>query len=346
MIRDLQIVKDKRYAFFYLFTAVVIATLLAIEELTSGDYTYLEEVFQEFLTDVPVFFLVTIFISLVGYGIIKLLNQLCSWEKDSLRRFFYEIMIVILLVAIFTVITNLIDRGEEDNDEAKFLLLTILLYFIDISMIFAFHEYMALNADKQAISTVAKDLERQNVMSQFEALKNQVNPHFLFNCLNVLSSLIYKDIDLSDKFIRKFSEVFRYLLELNTGELVSLRKEVGFIESYIFLQKIRHGDCILVDQNIREEDMSLKIPPMALQIVVENAFKHNIISDLHPLTIKIFSKDGRLMIKNNFQLRTRQEDSIGIGQRNLLNRYKIMGTALPDFYIEETDYVAELPLIN
>ena len=166
-------------------------------------------------------------------------------------------------------------------------------------------------------------MERQNYLSKFEALRNQVNPHFLFNSLNVLSSLIYSDIELSDKFIRKFSEVFRYVLELNNQELVTLKREIEFINSYFFLQKIRHEEAISLSIRISSEDLDKLIPPMALQIIVENAFKHNMISNLSPLRVELYTCNHKLIIRNNYQARSDSVSSTGIGQKNLMDRYKL-----------------------
>ena len=346
-----QLLKDRRYVIFYAFTAITIAVLLAIEELIDGDYERTEEVVLEFITDIPVFFLLCLVIGYLAGQIIKWLDKHYSWEERSFKRLIYEVISVLLLVTFFTAISVVSDMMfivEEvgNDDEAKYQVLTLLMFFIGVFMVFSFHEYISLNEDKKVITDVAKDLERQNYISKYEALRNQVNPHFLFNSLNVLSSLIYSDIALSDKFIRKFSEVFRYVLELNDEELVPLKREIDFIQSFFFLQKIRYEECVKLSMNIRSEDLDALIPPMALQIVVENAFKHNVISNSCPLHIQLCTSDGMMKVKNNYQARTSEISSTGIGQRNLIDRYKILSDKLPEFYIEEEHYVAELPLLE
>ena len=344
--------KDRRYGLFYAFTAVALAILLLMEEMIDGDYAAISDVVIEFVTDIPVFFLVALFIGLIASGIIRWLDEHFSWEERSFRRLIYEISIVILLVSGFTLLVivadntiGILDPGDDDDD-SKFAVITMLMFFIGVSMVFAFHEYISLNEDKDEIQNIAQDLERQNYISRYEALKNQVNPHFLFNSLNVLSSLIYRDISLSDKFIRKFSEVFRYVLELNNQELVTLKREVEFINSYFFLQKIRHEEAISLSIKISAEDLDKMIPPMALQIVVENAFKHNMISTSSPLHIELYTCNHKLIVRNNYQARADSVSSTGIGQKNLLDRYKIQTDELPDFYIEDEHYIVELPLLN
>ena len=346
-----QLLRDRRYVIYYIFTSVTIASLLAIEELIAGDYTYTSEVVLEFATDVPFFFLLSLAIGYLASLVIKWLDKYYSWEDHSFQRLIYEVSSVLLMVAFFTMIfmlgQSVIMFGEEDfDDDSKYQVITMLMFFIGVFMVFSFHEYISLNEDKKEITVVAKDLERQNYISKYEALRNQVNPHFLFNSLNVLSSLIYSDIELSDKFIRKFSEVFRYVLELNDEELVTLKKEVDFINSYFFLQKIRHEDAINISIKIKAEDLDRYIPPMALQIVVENAFKHNIVTKANPLEIELHSGGNKLIVKNNYQSRRDLVPSTGIGQKNLLNRYQMLSDRLPEFYIEDNYYIAELPLLE
>ena len=177
-------------------------------------------------------------------------------------------------------------------------------------------------------------------------MKNQVNPHFLFNSLNVLSTLIYKDIKIADQFIRQFSDVFRYVLELNTDELVPLKKELKFVDSYIFLQKTRYGKLLKVSKKITSDQLELMVPPMSLQVVVENALKHNVISEAAPLWIAIFTDGDSLVISNNYQLRKNGAISTGLGQKNLLERYRLNGKRLPRFYLEDNFYYAEPPLLD
>ena len=350
MSRFTYILKDRRYLIFYAFAAIIIAILSALEEVIENDYESYQSVLFELIVNVPVFFLVTLFIGYLSNLIIDWLNDRYSWEQKNLRRLVYEVVIVLVIVTILTIITSVASMMFSDDDgsdrDTRFVVLTMLLFYIVVTMVFAFHEYISLNEDKDEYQHIAKDLERQNYISRYEALKNQVNPHFLFNSLNVLSSLIYSDISLSDKFIRKFSEVFRYVLELNNQELVTLKREIEFINSYFFLQKIRHEEAISLSIRISSEDLDKLIPPMALQIIVENAFKHNMISNLSPLRVELYTCNHKLIIRNNYQARSDSVSSTGIGQKNLMDRYKLQTDELPDFYIEDEHYVVELPLLN
>ena len=243
--------KDKRYALYYLFTATIVAVLLAIEDLTETGGPTLGSIVLEFFTDIPLYFLLCMGLGGLSVMIIRQLNRRLPWEAQPFRRFIVEILIVLGLVGTFTLVGAAIVRRlelfpDKVDDDLTFELLSVIMFFISLFMIFAFHEFMNLNKDKKQLSQKASHFEAQHSISQYEALKNQVNPHFLFNSLNVLSSLIYKDTAMSDRFISKFAEVFRYVLELNSSALVPLKQELQFIDSYIFLQQIRYGNCLLV----------------------------------------------------------------------------------------------------
>jgi LytS/YehU family sensor histidine kinase len=141
---------------------------------------------------------------------------------------------------------------------------------------------------------------------QYEALKNQVNPHFLFNSLNALSSLIYENPGKAVEFINRLSDVYRYVLDSKDKEAVPLSEELTFVRSYLFLLKARFENNLVAETNISEEKGY--VPPMALQMLIENAVKHNEISDEHPLKISVFEKDQYIYVKNNVQLKVRMNN--------------------------------------
>ena len=168
-------------------------------------------------------------------------------------------------------------------------------------------------------------LQEENIISQFETLKSQVNPHFLFNSLNVLSSLIFIDPDKAAKFVRQMSKVYRYVLEHKDMDTITLKDELPFIESYIFLLKTRFDKNLLVNMLVAPECHSRKIPPMVVQLLVENAIKHNVIAKLKPLTINIsIENEDYLCVTNNLQLKTSREHSSKIGLDNIKKRYEYL----------------------
>jgi len=190
------------------------------------------------------------------------------------------------------------------------------------------------------------ELQKTNLQSQFEVLKQQVNPHFLFNSLNVLASLIKVDPDLAESFTEKLSKVYRYVLENKEKDMVSLSTEIDFINSYIFLLNIRFKGKIFVKINLEDIKPEMMILPMALQILVENAIKHNTFSRTEPLHIDIsVDSDNFLVVTNNLRLRESYVQSTGIGLTNIQNRYKLITDKEPFFEIADKRFIARIPLI-
>ncbi|MCI4666572.1 MAG: histidine kinase [Bacteroidia bacterium] len=207
-------------------------------------------------------------------------------------------------------------------------------------------ENQSLTVEKQMLELEAAQQEKEIIIAQFETLKNQVNPHFLFNSLNVLSSLVHEDPDLAESFISKLTRIYRYVLDLKEETLVSLEKELNFANSYFFLQQIRFGNNLQLYIEVPEIKKQNMLPPLSLQLLMENAVKHNIISKDKPLKIELFLDGEELVVKNNFQVRTEKEHSTGIGLSNLRERYRLLTDRKPSFEREGESYVARIPLLS
>jgi two-component system LytT family sensor kinase len=177
----------------------------------------------------------------------------------------------------------------------------------------------------QAIQDRAEQLEKEQILAQFNTLKNQVSPHFLFNNLSILTSLVQINPELSEQFIQQLSKTYRYILEQKDQVLIALRTELDFIEAYAFLLKIRFGEKF---------DLKIEIPgfvaergqiaPLTLQLLVENALKHNRMSAANPLLVEISMEQDHLMVRNKLQPRSVPEASTGIGLKNIINRYALL----------------------
>lgn len=190
-----------------------------------------------------------------------------------------------------------------------------------------------------------EQLKRAHLASQYETLKNQVNPHFLFNSLNALSTLVYKDQDLAAKFIKQLSIVYRHVLDTQDKEVVPLSIELEALEAYIFLIKIRFGESLKVNLDIPASSNFLIIP-LALQMLVENAVKHNIISRRHPLTIDIALKDEIVTVRNNLQVKKNVGESSGIGLPNIQARYQYISNKNIDIQQTDTEFSVKVPLLR
>ncbi|WP_132055648.1 sensor histidine kinase [Pseudocnuella soli] len=189
-------------------------------------------------------------------------------------------------------------------------------------------------------------LQQQGLEYQFETLKSQVNPHFLFNCFNTLSSLISEEPDRAEAFLNELSKVYRYLLRNNRDSLSTLQAELEFIQSYLVLLQTRHGDAVQLNTKIDKRYNQYLIPSLTLQLLVENAVKHNSASKASPLIIDIFTAAGNiLVVTNNVQKRAKAFASHGIGLENIRAKFELMKQ--PGFQVMDMaqNFTVVLPLI-
>jgi hypothetical protein len=201
---------------------------------------------------------------------------------------------------------------------------------------------------KQWKSSIAEKekLQQLTIQHEFETLKSQVNPHFLFNCFNTLSSLIGEDRKQAEVFLNELSKVYRYLLRNNEDGVSSLQTEIRFIESYYRLLRTRHGEAVQLNIEIDKKYEGYLLPSLSLQMLVENAVKHNVLSKNKPLTIDIFSTAGnKLVVSNNLQVRTIKGPSNRIGLDNIRTKYDLLNQ--PGFQVlqDSKNFSVVLPLI-
>ncbi len=189
-------------------------------------------------------------------------------------------------------------------------------------------------------------IERERIQSQFETLRNQINPHFLFNSFNTLISTISKDQELAIDYVQQLSDYFRTILEQRDKETITLDEELELVKRYLFLQKQRFGENLKVEISINENLEDYIIPPLTLQLLVENAIKHNIIARAKNLHVSILSNENTLVVKNNLQEKTQKEPSTGVGLSNIINRYRILFNKEIEIIKTENEFIVHLPLIR
>ncbi|WP_165824122.1 sensor histidine kinase [Pseudochryseolinea flava] len=192
----------------------------------------------------------------------------------------------------------------------------------------------------------AEQFKKASVEAQFEALRNQINPHFLFNCLNALSNLVYKDADTSARFIAQLSNVYRYLLYSQERKIVTLQEELDFIDSYLYLLKIRFGNNISIVKNIEIDMARFHIAPATLQMLIENAIKHNVVSGKAPLKINIESLNGSITVTNNLQEKKVKEPSAFVGLKNIMKRYEFLSDKPVEIKKTESSFFVTVPLVE
>jgi sensor histidine kinase YesM len=197
---------------------------------------------------------------------------------------------------------------------------------------------------QQEVVIENQQLQAENILNQYEALKNQLNPHMLFNSLNTLRSLVREDQDKAQEYIQELSRVLRYTLQGNDSKSVCVKDEIEFVSAYIFLLKMRFEDNLSFDICIDNKYANYYLPPMAVQMLIENAVKHNEISDRHPLNIRIYTEGEELIVTNPVQPKLTVTTGTGIGLANLAKRYYLLYKR--EIQISENEqFTIRIPLI-
>ena len=280
--------------------------------------------------------------------IINRLDKIFRLPEKLIPRIPSELILTVITGALIgttvTVIAGSI-MPYQDGLIKNIITNSIITSVINIIMISVIEAISWFKRSQETL-LIAEKLEKENSQIRFETLKSQLNPHFLFNSLNVLSSLIKKDSDKAQNFVDEFSSVYRYTLDVIEKPVVELREELDFAKSYLFLQKIRFDNAVDMEIKVDASKLNYFVPPLAVQTLLENAFKHNRASVDNPLNIRIYDEDNFLIIVNNLQPKIKGSDSKGVGLNNLKKRYELLGEELPHFSVTEKEYVAKIPLIK
>ena len=191
----------------------------------------------------------------------------------------------------------------------------------------------------------AEQLKKENIEAQFEALRNQINPHFLFNCFNVLSTLVHKDPEASSKFIGQLSNVYRYLLFNQEKKIVPLKEELTFLDSYSYLLRTRFNDNLKIENKLSNQSDSIMVAPASLQMLIENAIKHNVASKKNPLHIELNIEGDFIIIRNTLQRKKLEEESTKLGLKNIISRYKLLSNLPVKIEETETLFTVKIPIL-
>ena len=295
-------------------------------------------------------FAITVAMSYGGNAVETFFDKRISWIHHPAKRLIftsvtylsYAFIVSYIIVGIYSWA-----RGNFTLDQIPFrLLFEYSLMPMGIALgfmaLFTTRSWL-LEWRKSALE--AEILRNEKLASQYQSLKDQLNPHFLFNSLNVLTNLVYENADKSAEFIQKLSRIYRYVLEAQKEELIGLAMEVTFATNYLELQKIRFDESLQF--SIEIEDQSGLIPPLSLQLLLENAIKHNVVSEEHPLVIHIFRKENNLWISNTFQPKSSQtEPSTGVGLSNIKMRYQLISNQEMEVIQTEDEFLVKLPILK
>jgi len=242
--------------------------------------------------------------------------------------------------------SDLKDFSKEDWEFSDFMAAVVEGSFFCFLLIFVVEEiagYINLEARKKL---ELQTLLKEQAQLRASVLQKQLDPHFMFNSLNVLTGLIYQDVDDSAQFIKELSKVYRYVLEQSEELVSTVEQEFQFLESYLYLLKIRFDDKIPVTIDVPHNRKDWLLPSMTLELLVENAIKHNIVDREQPLHLNFSIKNDQLFVRNNLQRRNSFKESLGLGLNNLKKRLELLGENNYSFAAEGNEFVATVPLIN
>ncbi|MGC3945044.1 MAG: histidine kinase [Chryseolinea sp.] len=291
----------------------------------------------------------------------RVLNQRLAWSDKPLQRvivqFIAQLMLAFIWSSVFSFLMalvfyqiNIFDvlRSQELNTEQQVNMWRYTFSSIMLSIVISFMlGARNFRVERDALRLQAAQLKQIAMQAELQSLKLQLDPHFMFNNLSTLSGLISDDRDLAQSFIEHLARVYRYMIMNIHSDTVTLQKELKFIQSYIYLIKIRHSENVDIRINIPEEYLQKLIPPITLQLLIENAIKHNIASEALPLKISIFIRDGKLFVSNTLQrLPNAALTSSKVGLENIKARYRIVFGSEPLISQDDHEFSVSLPLAD
>lgn len=302
--------------------------------------------FFDFLTSI----LITIAVWEGNLRIDHWMNIKFPWVSKPGKRIIVHLPIIIVYSAVIIYISmlgfNKYVCALPENTKNAFMITSVIIGVMVSLIILPIEIGRQFFGHWKASLIEIEKYKTESLQAQLQNLKNQINPHFLFNNMSVLSSLVYKDQDKAVDFINQLSKVYRYLLDNKDSELVILEEELTFINSYTYLLQIRFDTNIKFEIDIEKNKLQQFLPPMALQILVENAIKHNEISEASPLIVHIKTIDDTLEVSNNLQLRIQSELSSKTGLKNINERYKYFTNKTVDVLENDQSFIVRIPLLH
>ncbi len=279
------------------------------------------------------------------------LDGIFEAERFSKKRislgFLGSFVISVVTIFLLRIVEDVLIEGSsfevfyQNETMANYVVTIIITFFVTL----AFHAFYFYKTYQENRVNQQKIIAG-NASAQFESLKNQIDPHFLFNSLNVLSSLIEENPEIAQKFTTSLSKVYRYVLEQKDKELVSVAEEIAFAKTYmdLLLMRFENGITFEIPENIDNEDA--KVVPLSLQLLLENCIKHNVVSEAHPLHVKIGIVNNLLVVTNNLQKKETVLDRKGVGLENIINRYGILTNRKVLVEENEKEFKISLPILT
>ncbi len=341
----------RRNRLMLLLTPLILFGIITIAIILSLIFQFrtVEEIISIPLERMVVGFVEAVILVFFYNYIIRKLNQRYPWNKNWLIRSLIDFGVAVTVPILVIVGLNIaLNYGwmppHEHDDKYKIMIFVMPLMISALLMVVV--EMIVATEERNNLEIKLAKIEKEQINTKYSALKEQLDHHFLFNNLSVLSSLIYESTEKADKFIQDFASIYRYVLSINKQDLVSVNDELKFIDTYLNLYKFRFEEGFSYTIEIDDHCRDLLIPPLTLQVVVENVFKHNIISRNKPLYLNITSDSSVIVIMNNLQIKTDMTESTGMGQKNLMEKFKLLNCDIPVFKQENDNYISLIPLIK
>ncbi|KPH15216.1 sensor histidine kinase [Chryseobacterium sp. ERMR1:04] len=341
------------FVFVYLFSYL-------IDPFDSDWEIYTSRNWSSIIEDILWTLLLCVVLCEISLLIDSVLNKKFQWtEKPEKRLFlqaFFHVTASVAIVVIFNIIylNPFEDLWETQNyyeltQLARWVATNIVISFI-INAIntgnFLLNNWRATSLEAAQHKLTALQHKQAAMAAELQSLKLQIDPHFIFNNLSVLSELILQDQQLGYEYSENFAKVYRYLLVNSKKDIIALDDELKFLDSYIFLTKKRIGDGVVFTINVAEEFSKALIPPLTLQFLVENAIKHNQTTKTNPLQINIYTtKDKYLVVHNTLLPLLTKAESSGVGIRNIISRFELLSDRKPLLIKTEKDFIAKIPLL-
>lgn len=318
--------KHKKYIFFFIFIISVSLTVVGcVYNLVSGKPLQ-EDFVSRFMLNLPF----CIVVGLIDLGIIYVMYKRFN-SQSNVMRILVDILLTTFSCIFIAVFSNYLLSDTFDFWESSL-------------PIIPWNWIVVLQIEIFFYSLRQTEMEKEKALYQFKILKNQINPHFLFNSLNVLASLAYQDAEKTNRFAKKLSSVYRYLLMTSEQHTVTLEEELAFVKSYVYLESIRFEDSLRIEIEEADKKNAGWVIPASIQMLVENAIKHNISTKKSPLTICIQIYDNMIVVSNNLQLRN-DVNSNRTGLQNLQRQYALYNKCV-EIIKNEKEFIVKMPFIN
>ena len=279
--------------------------------------------------------------SLVNYLVTSQLNGLVRWKQNTSLRLLLGVMATLLiLIGAFILLLPLVISLDQSTLYKVGILAFVSAIIFNVIYFAVYSFYQFSQTQIQYVEN-----QRQQLQLQLDALRSQLSPHFLFNCLNTISALLYRNQGSAERFIRQLAKTYQYTINTKEQSTIPLSKELEFVKAYQFLLAVRFEDQVEVKIDLSDTLLKSKVPPMTIQLLIENAVKHNTISKEQKLEIEVVRRDAWLVVKNNKTKKPARTPSFKIGLENIKKRYNLLHQKSIKVIDEQDEFQIHLPIV-